>query len=191
MSMAIPDFSQLQVIVVGDLMLDQYWFGPASRISPEAPVPVVRVTRSEARAGGAANVAMNLVSLGVKTTCCGVVGDDDTGADLKGLLQTFVNAFFERSLTMRFRPSYFPFTEPSAEVDIGWEKNDGSEPGWLEILGCGMVHPNVLKGCGLDTERYTGYAFGMGVERIAMLRYGVKDLRQLFENDLQFLRQFH
>jgi len=87
MSMAIPDFSQLQVIVVGDLMLDQYWFGPASRISPEAPVPVVRVTRSEARAGGAANVAMNLVSLGVKTTCCGVVGDDDTGADLKGLLE--------------------------------------------------------------------------------------------------------
>ena len=87
MSMAIPDFSQLQVIVVGDLMLDQYWFGPASRISPEAPVPVVRVTRSEARAGGAANVAMNLVSLGIKTTCCGVVGDDDTGADLKGLLE--------------------------------------------------------------------------------------------------------
>jgi phenylalanyl-tRNA synthetase alpha chain len=120
-----------------------------------------------------------------------LVGEDVSMADLKGLLQTFVNAFFERSLTMRFRPSYFPFTEPSAEVDIGWDKNDGSEPGWLEILGCGMVHPNVLKGCGLDTERYTGYAFGMGVERIAMLRYGVKDLRQFFENDLQFLRQFH
>jgi D-beta-D-heptose 7-phosphate kinase/D-beta-D-heptose 1-phosphate adenosyltransferase len=87
MSMAIPDFSQLQVIVVGDLMLDQYWFGPASRISPEAPVPVVRVQRSEARGGGAANVAMNLVSLGAQTTCCGVVGDDDTGQDLRGLLE--------------------------------------------------------------------------------------------------------
>ena len=87
MSMAIPDFSQLKVLVAGDLMLDQYWFGPASRISPEAPVPVVRVTRSEARGGGAANVAMNLVSLGVQTTCCGVVGDDATGQDLRGLLE--------------------------------------------------------------------------------------------------------
>jgi D-beta-D-heptose 7-phosphate kinase/D-beta-D-heptose 1-phosphate adenosyltransferase len=98
MSMAIPDFSPLQVIVVGDLMLDQYWFGPASRISPEAPVPVVRVTRSEARAGGAANVAMNLVSLGIKTTCCGVVGDDGTGIDLQGLLEVEgINAVLARS----------------------------------------------------------------------------------------------
>ena len=87
MSMAIPDFSKLKVVVAGDLMLDQYWFGPASRISPEAPVPIVRVARSEARAGGAANVAMNLVSLGVETTCCGIVGDDGTGMDLKGLLE--------------------------------------------------------------------------------------------------------
>ena len=120
-----------------------------------------------------------------------LVGEGVSMADLKGVLRTFVNAFFERSLPMRFRPSYFPFTEPSAEVDIAWDKNDGSEPGWLEILGCGMVHPNVLRACGVDTERYTGYAFGMGVERIAMLRYGVTDLRQFFENDLQFLRQFH
>jgi phenylalanyl-tRNA synthetase alpha chain len=120
-----------------------------------------------------------------------LVGEGVSMADLKGVLRAFVNAFFERSLPMRFRPSYFPFTEPSAEVDIGWERNDGSEPGWLEILGCGMVHPNVLRACGVDTERYTGYAFGMGVERIAMLRYGVTDLRQFFENDLQFLRQFH
>ena len=120
-----------------------------------------------------------------------LVGEGVSMADLKGVLRAFVNAFFERSLPMRFRPSYFPFTEPSAEVDIGWERNDGSEPGWLEILGCGMVHPNVLTACGVDTERYTGYAFGMGVERIAMLRYGVTDLRQFFENDLQFLRQFH
>ena len=120
-----------------------------------------------------------------------LVGEGVSMADLKGVLHAFVNAFFERSLAMRFRPSYFPFTEPSAEVDIGWEKQDGSEPGWLEILGCGMVHPNVLRACDVDPERYTGYAFGMGVERIAMLRYGVTDLRQFFENDLQFLRQFH
>ncbi len=120
-----------------------------------------------------------------------LVGRNVSMADLKGVLHTFVNAFFERSLAMRFRPSYFPFTEPSAEVDIGWEKGDGSEPGWLEILGCGMVHPNVLRGCDVDPEEFTGYAFGMGVERLAMLRYGVGDLRQFFENDLEFLRQFH
>jgi phenylalanyl-tRNA synthetase alpha chain len=120
-----------------------------------------------------------------------LVGRGVSMADLKGVLHTFVNAFFERSLAMRFRPSYFPFTEPSAEVDIGWEKGAGSEPGWLEILGCGMVHPNVLRGCKVDPEEYTGYAFGMGVERMAMLRYGVGDLRQFFENDLEFLKQFH
>jgi len=119
-----------------------------------------------------------------------LVGRGVSMADLKGVLHTFVNAFFERSLSVRFRPSYFPFTEPSAEVDIGWEKGDGSEPGWLEILGCGMVHPNVLRGCDVDPEEFTGYAFGMGVERLAMLRYGVGDLRQFFENDLQFLEQF-
>jgi phenylalanyl-tRNA synthetase alpha chain len=120
-----------------------------------------------------------------------LVGKGVSMADLKGVLHTFVNAFFERSLAVRFRPSYFPFTEPSAEVDIGWDKGDGSEPGWLEILGCGMVHPNVLRACNVDPETYTGYAFGMGVERLAMLRYGVTDLRQFFENDLEFLQQFH
>ncbi|MGD8357905.1 MAG: phenylalanine--tRNA ligase subunit alpha [Lysobacterales bacterium] len=120
-----------------------------------------------------------------------LVAEDVSMADLKGVLHTFVNAFFERSLAMRFRPSYFPFTEPSAEVDIGWDKGDGSEPGWLEILGCGMVHPNVLRACDVDPERYTGYAFGMGIERLALLRYGVADIRQFFENDLEFLRQFH
>lgn len=119
-----------------------------------------------------------------------LIGEGVSMADLKGILQAFINAFFERSLEMRFRPSYFPFTEPSAEVDIGWNKGEGSQPGWLEILGCGMVHPNVLKACNVDPEIYTGYAFGMGVERLAMLRYGVTDLRQFFENDLQFLRQF-
>lgn len=120
-----------------------------------------------------------------------LVGRHVTFADLKGVLQAFVNAFFEKELAIRLRPSYFPFTEPSAEVDVAWDKGDGSEPGWLEVLGCGMVHPNVLKACGIDSEEYVGYAFGMGVERFAMLRYGVKDLRQFFENDLQFLRQFH
>jgi len=120
-----------------------------------------------------------------------LVGESVTMADLKGVLQSFVNAFFETSLDMRFRPSYFPFTEPSAEVDIAWDRGDGKEPGWLEILGCGMVHPNVLRACDVDAEKYVGYAFGMGVERLAMLRYGVTDLRQFFENDVRFLRQFH
>jgi phenylalanyl-tRNA synthetase alpha chain len=120
-----------------------------------------------------------------------LIGEAVTMSDLKGILREFGNAYFEASLDMRFRPSYFPFTEPSAEVDIAWDKGDGSAPGWLEILGCGMVHPNVLRACKVDPERYIGYAFGMGVERLAMLRYGVTDLRQFFENDLRFLRQFH
>jgi len=119
-----------------------------------------------------------------------LVGEDVTFADLKGLLQVFVNAFFEASLPIRLRPSYFPFTEPSAEVDVQWDKGDGSEPGWLEVLGCGLVHPNVLSAGGIDPERYSGYAFGMGVERFAMLRYGVTDLRDFFNNDVNFLRQF-
>lgn len=120
-----------------------------------------------------------------------LVGETVSMADLKGVLHSFIDLFFEKHLDMRFRPSYFPFTEPSAEVDIAWDKGDGSEPGWLEILGCGMVHPNVLKACGVDSEKYVGYAFGMGVERLAMLRYGASDLRQFFENDVRFLRQFH
>jgi len=110
-------------------------------------------------------------------------------AELKGTLNAFVNAFFERELKIRLRPSYFPFTEPSAEVDIEWIKPDGSSS-WLEVLGCGMMHPNVLRAGGIDPERYSGFAFGLGVERFAMLRYGVNDLRQFFENDVRFLRQF-
>jgi phenylalanyl-tRNA synthetase alpha chain len=110
-------------------------------------------------------------------------------ADLKGTLAEFVRAFFERDFEMRFRPSYFPFTEPSAEVDIAWQQPDGSTR-WLEVLGCGMVHPNVLRNVGIDPERYTGFAFGLGVERFTMLRYGVNDLRDFFENDVRFLRQF-
>jgi phenylalanyl-tRNA synthetase alpha chain len=110
-------------------------------------------------------------------------------ADLKGTLTEFVRAFFERDFSMRFRPSYFPFTEPSAEVDIAWQQPDGTTR-WLEVLGCGMVHPSVLRNVGIDSERYTGFAFGLGVERFAMLRYGVDDLRSFFENDVRFLRQF-
>ena len=118
-----------------------------------------------------------------------LVDDSATFADLKGTLETFVAAFFGQALGMRFRPSYFPFTEPSAEVDIRWQRDDGGTR-WLEVLGCGMVHPNVLKNCGIDPECYTGFAFGMGVERLAMLRYGVTDLRAFFENDVRFLKQF-
>jgi len=113
-----------------------------------------------------------------------------TMGDLKGVLQHFLRAFFEQDdLQFRFRPSYFPFTEPSAEVDIKLESPHGVSD-WLEVLGCGMVHPNVLKNVGIDTEIYRGFAFGLGVERLAMLRYGVNDLRLFFENDVQFLRQF-
>lgn len=122
--------------------------------------------------------------------CEGLLVDEhSTFADLKGTLAEFVRAFFERDFEMRFRPSYFPFVEPGAEVDIAWQQPDGSKR-WLEVLGCGMVHPNVLKACGIDPERYTGFAFGMGVERFAMLRYGVNDLRAFFDNDVRFLKQF-
>ena len=118
-----------------------------------------------------------------------LVDETSSFADLKGTLSEFVRAFFERDFAMRFRPSYFPFTEPSAEVDIAWQQPDGSTR-WLEVLGCGMVHPKVLANVGIDPERYTGFAFGMGVERFAMLRYGVNDLRSFFENDSRFLGQF-
>ncbi len=117
-----------------------------------------------------------------------LVDEQASFADLKGTLAEFVRAFFGRDFQMRFRPSYFPFTEPSAEVDIAWQQSDGSTR-WLEVLGCGMVHPNVLKNVGIDPERYTGFAFGLGVERFAMLREGVDDLRSFFENDVRFLRR--
>lgn len=108
-----------------------------------------------------------------------------TFADLKGTLEQFLREFFEEDVKVRFRPSYFPFTEPSIEVDI--DRGDGK---WLEVLGCGMVHPKVFEYSGIDPEEFTGFAFGMGVERLAMLRYGVDDLRLFFENDLRFLGQF-
>ena len=115
-----------------------------------------------------------------------VVAQKCTFTELKACLQDFLNTFFEKELTYRFRPSYFPFTEPSAEVDIA--KDDGT--GWLEVLGCGMVHPNVLNNVGIDSEKYTGFAFGIGLDRLAMLHYKINDLRMFFENDLRFLEQF-
>lgn len=119
------------------------------------------------------------------------VDEGVTFADLKQLLELFARAMFGNDVRMRFRASFFPFTEPSAEVDIWWANPDHPDGGsWLEILGCGMVDPNVLGAVGIDSERYTGYAFGMGVDRIAMLRYQISDIRILYENDLRFLRQF-
>lgn len=118
-------------------------------------------------------------------------------ADLRGVVDEFLRAFFEQDVKVRFRPSYFPFTEPSAEVDIGCVMCQGEgcrvcgQSGWLEVMGCGMIHPKVFKAVGVDPERYTGFAFGLGVERLAMLRYGIDDLRLFFENDLRFLEQFH
>lgn len=126
-----------------------------------------------------------------------LIDENVTFADLKGIIEDFLRVFFERELQVRFRPSYFPFTEPSAEVDIQCVMCGGDgcrvckQTGWLEVLGCGMVHPKVLENCGIDPERYQGFAFGMGVERFAMLRYGVNDLRLFFENDVRFLRQFN
>jgi len=126
-----------------------------------------------------------------------LVDDGVSFADLKGILNDFLHHFFEREdLAVRFRPSYFPFTEPSAEVDIqcvicgGGGCRTCGQSGWLEVLGSGMIHPEVFRHVGIDSERYTGFAFGMGVERLAMLRYGINDLRVYYENDLRFLRQF-
>jgi phenylalanyl-tRNA synthetase alpha chain len=127
----------------------------------------------------------------------GLILDENISmADLKGTIDQFLKAFFEEDLPVRFRPSYFPFTEPSAEVDLQCTNCKGKgcrickNTGWLEVMGCGMVHPTVLSHCNVDPEKYSGFAFGMGVERLAMLRYGVTDLRLFFESDLQFLRQF-
>lgn len=125
-----------------------------------------------------------------------LISEDVSFAELKGVVQEFLRVFFEKDLGVRFRPSYFPFTEPSAEVDIECVMCSGegcrvcSHTGWLEVMGCGMVHPQVFEHTKIDTEKYSGFAFGMGVERLAMLRYGVNDLRLFFENDLRFLGQF-
>ncbi len=125
-----------------------------------------------------------------------LIDGDVSFADLKGIVEEFLKVFFEKELAVRFRPSYFPFTEPSAEVDIACVMCSGegcrvcSHTGWLEVMGCGVVHPEVFKSSNIDTDKYTGIAFGMGVERLAMLRYGVNDLRLFFDNDLRFLEQF-
>lgn len=125
-----------------------------------------------------------------------LIDEQSSFADLKGLIERFLQVFFEKDLEVRFRPSFFPFTEPSAEVDIQCVNCGGegcrvcSHTGWLEVLGCGMVHPKVLEYSNIDPEKYSGFAFGMGVERLAMLRYGVNDLRLFFDNDLRFLEQF-
>jgi phenylalanyl-tRNA synthetase alpha chain len=125
-----------------------------------------------------------------------LIDEHSSFADLKGVVEEFLRVFFEKELQVRFRPSYFPFTEPSAEVDIQCVNCGGkgcrvcSQTGWLEVMGCGMVHPRVFQASHIDPERYSGFAFGMGVERLAMLRYGVNDLRLFFDNDLRFLEQF-
>jgi phenylalanyl-tRNA synthetase alpha chain len=136
-----------------------------------------------------------------------VVDEHCNFSHLKGLLQNFLNAFFEKEIPLRFRPGYFPFTEPSAEVDLMWgdkkavetrfiastetdEVSDSSSQRWLEVLGCGMVHPNVFRNVNIDPEKYTAFAFGIGLDRLAMLRYGINELRMMFENDVRFLEQF-
>ena len=126
-----------------------------------------------------------------------LVDTDVSFADLKGVVYEFLRAFFEKDIQVRFRPSYFPFTEPSAEVDIECVMCDGEgcrvcgHTGWLEVMGCGMIHPEVFKSVDINCDEFTGFAFGMGVERLAMLRYGINDLRMFFENDLKFLEQFN
>ncbi len=126
-----------------------------------------------------------------------LVDTDVSFADLKGVVYEFLRAFFEKDIGVRFRPSYFPFTEPSAEVDIECVMCEGKgcrvcgQTGWLEVMGCGMIHPEVFKSVDIDGDQFTGFAFGMGVERLAMLRYGINDLRLFFENDLKFLQQFN
>ncbi|MFB2578058.1 phenylalanine--tRNA ligase subunit alpha [Acinetobacter sp. c2-A9] len=113
------------------------------------------------------------------------VTENTNFTEFKGMIINLLQAFFEKELTVRFRPSYFPFTEPSAEVDIMDERGK-----WLEVMGCGMVHPSVLQQCGIDPEQYSGFAFGLGIERFAMLRYGINDLRMFYQNDVRFLAQF-
>ena len=120
------------------------------------------------------------------------VDDNTSFSDLKGLLLQFLHQFFGKEVKVRFRPSYFPFTEPSAEVDIGYISGSGEDAKikWVEVLGCGMVHPNVLNSAGIDSEKYRGFAFGLGIERLSMLKYKMQDIRLFYENDQRFLKQF-
>jgi phenylalanyl-tRNA synthetase alpha chain len=184
-------------------MHDTFYFGDGRLLRTHTSPVQIRAMRTEAP-------PLRLISPGRVYRCDsdqthtpmfhqveGLVVDGGVSfANLKALLRRFVSEFFERELEIRLRPSYFPFTEPSAEVDCQCVFCAGrgcrvcKQTGWLEVLGCGMVHPAVLGHCGIDAERYTGYAFGMGIERFAMLRYDVNDIRQYFENDLRFLAQF-
>ncbi|NLA67487.1 MAG: phenylalanine--tRNA ligase subunit alpha [Gammaproteobacteria bacterium] len=182
-------------------MHDTFYFGDGRLLRTHTSGVQVRYMRDLLASGG--QPPLRMIALGkvyrsdsdqthtpMFHQCEGLLVEEGASfADLKGTLVEFVRAFFERDFAMRFRPSYFPFTEPSAEVDIAWTQTDGSTR-WLEVLGCGMVHPKVLRNVGIDPERYTGFAFGMGVERFAMLRHGVDDLRSFFDNDVRFLRQF-
>jgi phenylalanyl-tRNA synthetase alpha chain len=155
-----------------------------------APLRVIAMGRVFRRDSDNTHTPMfhQLEGLVVEKTC--------TFADLKGMLQQFIEAFFGEKIRLRFRPSFFPFTEPSAEVDIEHNLCQGkgcrvcSHSGWLEVLGCGMVHPNVLNGVKINPEEYNGFAFGVGLDRLAMLLYGIDDLRMFFENDERFLQQF-
>jgi phenylalanyl-tRNA synthetase alpha chain len=156
------------------------------RIMQQYPPPIAvivpgRVYRHEAQDATHAAVFHQLEGL--------LVDKEVSFADLKGTLTRFVRLFFGPETKMRFRPSFFPFTEPSAEMDVYFEQ-PGRSAGWIEIMGAGMVHPNVLRAVGLDAEQFSGFAFGMGIERLAMIKHGVDDLRLFQENDIRFLRQF-
>ncbi len=194
-------------------MHDTFYFGDGRLLRTHtSPVQVraLRAAAASAGSGDAPRLPLAIVAPGRVYRCDydmthspmfhqleGLLVDENVSfGHLKAILRGFMEAFFERPLRMRLRPSYFPFTEPSAEVDISCVFCGGEgcrvckQTGWLEVAGCGLVHPHVLTACGIDAERWTGYAFGLGIERLAMLRYGVDDLRLFFENDVRFLRQF-
>lgn len=194
-------------------MHDTFYFGDGRLLRTHTSPVQVRALRAAAVSAGSGDtprLPLAIVAPGRVYRCDydmthspmfhqleGLLVDENVSfGHLKAILRGFMEAFFERPLRMRLRPSYFPFTEPSAEVDISCVFCGGEgcrvckQTGWLEVAGCGLVHPHVLTACGIDAERWSGYAFGLGIERLAMLRYGVDDLRLFFENDVRFLRQF-
>lgn len=173
-------------------MHDTFYFGSGKLLRTHTSPVQIRAMRAQGvpirliAPGRVYRCDSDLTHTPMFTQVEGLVVDTELSfANLKAMLYEFVSSFFERDVQLRFRPSYFPFTEPSAEVDVLSESGK-----WLEILGCGMVHPNVLRNVGVEPAQFRGYAFGVGVERLAMLRYGVRDLRMFFENDLRFLEQF-
>ncbi|HAQ50167.1 MAG TPA: phenylalanine--tRNA ligase subunit alpha [Gammaproteobacteria bacterium] len=185
-------------------MHDTFYFNPTTLLRTHTSPVQIRVMEAEApplkviAPGRVYRCDSDLTHTPMFHQVEGLMVDESISfTDLKGILVDFLEAFFEQALTVRFRPSYFPFTEPSAEADIGCVICQGKgcrvcgHTGWLEVLGCGMVHPSVFEHVSINSEKYMGLAFGMGVERLAMLRYGVNDLRLFFDNDLGFLRQFN